>query len=288
MISPYVRRYRLATELKRLRTEAGLTQIQLSKAIGKTNRMDLSRLESAHTVDQADVLSILDVLGVEGDRWTEIVTIAREASQQGWWDDVKGIGERQALIANLEAGATRIRNYEQTYFPGLLQAPEFVRAFMTVPETTQPVTGTMEGIVAGRVGRQRMLHRPGGPSLEVIIDELAVLRLSAPPRAVKKQLYDMAALVNEGKRNVTLRVLEARARIKGYTVPLGAFTLYDYPDPGDPRIAAVDTVTSDLILTDEDQVKPYEKLYDRLVEAALSPEKSADLLTAAADNLADD
>ena len=288
MISPHVRRLRLASELKRLRSEAGLTQVQLSRMIGKTNRMDLSRLENATSVDQADVLSILDVLGVEGDRWTEIVTIAREASQQGWWDDVKHIGERQALTANLEAGATRIRTYEQNFFPGLLQTPEFVHALMTVPDTPVPVTGTVEGITAGRVGRQRMLHRPGGPSLEVIIDELAVLRLSAPPRVVKKQLYDMAALVNEGKRNVTLRVLPIRARITGYTVPLGAFTVYDYPDPGDPRVVAVDTVTSDLILTDEDQVKPYGKLYDRLVEAALSPEKSAELLTAAADALDDD
>jgi Domain of unknown function (DUF5753) len=48
-----------------------------------------------------------------------------------------------------------------------------------------------------------------------------------------------------------------------------------------------DTVTSDVILTDEAQVVPYERMYERLREAALSPEESAKLLTEAADVLPD-
>ena len=287
MISPYVKRLRLAMELRQLRAEADLTQAQLAKMIGK-NRIDLSRLESGHTSGQAEVLSILDVLHVEGERWTKIATIAREASEQGWWEGIKGIGERQALIANLEAGAARIRTYELTFIPGLLQTPEFFRALAAMTENPEPVSGTADGIVAGRVGRQRMLHRPGGPSLEVVIDEAAVLRLSAPLGVMKKQLYSLAATVNERQHNVILRVLPSRARIEGYTVPRSAFTVYDYPDPDDPQIVAVDTVTSDLILTDESQVRPYEKLYERLVEAALPPEKSAELLAASADELDDD
>lgn len=286
MISPYVKRLRLAMELRQLRAEADLTQAQLAKMIGK-GRMDLSRLESGHTSDQADVLSILAELHIEGERWTQIATIAREASQQGWWANVKNIGERQALIADLEAGAARIRTYEQTFPPGLLQIPEFVHA-LTSAETPLPVPGTVEGILAGRVGRQRMLNRPGGPALEVIIDEAAILRLAAPPAVVKKQLYSLAETISETKQNVILRVLPVRARIKGYTVPQGAFTVYDYPDAGDPQIVAVDTVTSDLMLTDETQVKPYEKLYESLSEAVLPPEESAELLTSSADELDDD
>lgn len=287
MISPYVRRLRLATELRQLRAEADLTQAQLAKMIGK-GRMDLSRLESGHTSDQADVLSILDVLNVKGDRWTQIATIAREASEQGWWENVKGIGERQALIANLEAGASRMRTYELTFFPGLLQDPEFFRALAAMSENPEPVEGTSEGIVAGRVGRQRMLNRPGGPALEAIIDEAAVLRISAPPSVLGKQLRSLASAASKPQPNITLRVLPARARITGYTVPRSAFTLYDYPDPGDPQIVAVDTVTSDLILTSAAEVGPYQKLYEHLTEAALPPGKSADLLAAAAAELGDD
>jgi transcriptional regulator with XRE-family HTH domain len=285
MISPYVRRLRLADEVRSLRQNAVLTQEQLGRRIGKS-RADISRLESGHTVDLADVLGILEALGVGGERWTQIMTIAREASETGWWESHKSMGERQTLIADLEAGASVIRSYEQTFVPGLLQIPEFVRARSVATATLEPVSGTVDGILAGRAGRQRMLRRPGGPTLEVIVDEVAVRRLAAPAHVVKKQLYHLATAVNKD-RNIALRVLPVHALIKDFSVPRSAFTMFTYPDPGDPDVVAVDTVTSDLILTAKDQVAPYDRLYERLREAALPPEDSIELLTKAAAELAD-
>jgi len=86
---------------------------------------------------------------------------------------------------------------------------------------------------------------------------------------------------------VTLRVLPVHALIKDFTVPRCAFTIYTYPDPGDPDVVAIDTVTSDLILTEPDQVTPYDRLYERLRDAALPPADSLDLLTKAAAELPD-
>lgn len=284
MISPYVRKLRLATEMRRLRADSGLTADQLAKRIGRS-RADISRLENGHVADQADVIRILDALGVDGDRWTEVVTIAREASEKGWWESDKTMGDRQALIANLEAGASTIRQYEQTHIPGLLQEPGFVRA-LAGSLTLEPLVGTVEGILIGRAGRQRMLRRPGGPTLEVVMDELAVDRLAAPPNVVKKQLYHMATMLN-AEPKITLRVLPVRARIKDFTVPRCTFSIYSYPDPGDPQVVAVDTVTSDLILTEPDQVVPYDRLYERLWDASLPPAESLELLTKAAADLSE-
>jgi len=258
MISPYVRRLRLGAEVRALRAKAGLTADQLGKRIGRS-RADISRLENGHVVDQADVISILDVLGVDGDRWTQVVTIAREAGEKGWWESHKAMGERQAMYANLEAGAASIREYQQTFIPGLLQTPEFVRARTAAAGTLEPMAGTVEGVLAGRAGRQRMLRRPGGPTYEVIVDEVAVSRLTAPPEVVKKQLYHLATTVN-GDPKATLRILPVRAIVEDFTVPRCTFSIYTYPDPGDPDVVAMDTVTSDLILTEPDQVAPYEKL----------------------------
>ena len=103
MISPYVRRLRLATEVRALRAEAALTADQLGKRIGRS-RADISRLENGHVVDQADIIAILDAVGVDGDRWTQIVTIAREAGERGWWESNKAMGERQALALNSRTG----------------------------------------------------------------------------------------------------------------------------------------------------------------------------------------
>jgi len=284
MISPYVRRLRLAAELRALRAEAGLTHEQLAKRIGES-RAQISRLENGHIVDQADVMKILDALGVDGERWTQIVTIAREAGEKGWWESTRGMGERQPLYANLEAGATSIREYQQTFLPALLQIPDFVRARLAADATLKPRSTSADGVLAGNAGRQRMLRRPGAPTYEVILDELAVRRLSAPPDIFKKQLYHLATVCNNSEPRVALRVLPVDARIDSYTVPRCAFSIYAYPDPGDPAVVAIDTVTSDLILTDPAEVAPYDQLYTRLRDAALPEAGSLTLLTKAATQL---
>jgi transcriptional regulator with XRE-family HTH domain len=286
MISPYVRRLRLGAELRELRAQAGLTHEQIAKRIGQS-RAQISRLENGHVVDQADVIKILDVLGVDDDRWTQVVTIAREAGEKGWWESTRGMGERQALYANLEAGAAHIREYQQTFIPGLLQTPEFVRARAAADAKLEPLNGTVDGVLAGRAGRQRMLRRPGAPTYEVILDEIAVRRLAAPPEVVKKQLYHLATAVN-GKPPVTLRVLPVNARLDDFAVPRCTFSIYTYPDPGDPAVVAVDTVTSDLVLIAPAEVAPYEQLYCRLRSAALRTAESLDLLTTAATEQAED
>jgi transcriptional regulator with XRE-family HTH domain len=285
VISPYVRRLRLGDELRGMRTAAGLTHEQVARRIG-VSRAQVSRLENGHVVDLADVMKILEALGVDGDRWTQVVTIAREAGEKGWWESTRGMGGRQALYANLEAGARRIRQYQQTFLPGLLQIPEFAQARAVADAALEPLEGTMDGVLEGRAGRQRMLRRPGAPGYEVIVDELAVRRLAAPPGVVKKQLLHLAAAGN-GRPRVGLRVLPVDARIEGWAVPRCSFAVFDYPDPGDPVVVAVDTVTSDLIVTDPAQAASYDQLYARLADAALSPADSLDLLTTAATTLPD-
>jgi transcriptional regulator with XRE-family HTH domain len=287
MISPYVRRLRLGTELRTLRNKARLTSAQLGKKIGRS-RADISRLENGHVVDQAIVMKILDALGVDGDRWTQIMTIAREASETGWWESMKNMGDRQAMFANLEAGATTIRDYQQILIPGLLQTPEFARA-RTDPaaELEPPSKGTSDGIVAGRMMRQRMFRRPDGPTLDTIIDELAVRRLAAPPTVVSKSLYHSAALAN-GDPKITLRVLPIDARIDGFATPRTSFSIYTFADPGDPTVVAIITITAELFLTDPAEVAPYEELFDRLRKQTLSEAKSLDLITETAARLADE
>jgi transcriptional regulator with XRE-family HTH domain len=286
MISPYVRRLRLGSEIRTLRAGAGLTAVQLAKQIGRS-RSDISRLENGHVVDQADVLKILDAVGVDGERWTEIMTIAREASESGWWESFKDIGDRQAMFANLEAGATSIREYQQIFIPGLLQSSEYTQA-RTDPAVLEPLSnGRPDGIVAGQMMRQRMFRRPGGPDYEAIIDELAIRRLAAAPEVMKKSLYHVATLVNENPK-ITLRVLPVDARIEGYATPRTSFTIYTFSDPDDPAVVAVPTTTTDLFLTEPTEVTPHETLFKRLRDSALSQEKSLDLIAEAAARLPDE
>jgi transcriptional regulator with XRE-family HTH domain len=282
MISPYVRRLRLGIELRALRLERNMNQDRLARLTGRS-RMDISRLETGQSADQTAVLDILDALAVADDRWTALATLAEEASLQGWWESVRHMGERQALYANVEAGATSIRAYEQTFLPGLLQVPEYIEANAAALESIEPLApATLDGMLAGRAGRQRNLRRPGGPTTEILIDESAIFRLAVPPDVTKQQLKHIAGVITSGPPNITVRVLKMSARIRDYTVPRCTFSIYDYPDPGDPTVVAIDTVTEDVLLTSAEKVAPYEKLYGNLRDAALTPEQSADFLTKAA------
>jgi transcriptional regulator with XRE-family HTH domain len=280
LISPYVRRLRLAAELRALRVERGLTHEQLARQIGQS-RAQISRLENGHTVDQNEVMQILEVLGVEGDRWTQIVTIAREAGERGWWESNKAMGSRQALYADLEAGAATIREFQMTFVPGLLQTAEYSRARTEAESLTGPVSYAADKVVEARNARQRMVRRPGGPSYEVVLDEMTIRRPVATAEIVRAQLYHLAARVNSDRR-LTLQVLPLAAAVAGYFVPRSAFSIYTYPDPGDPTVVAVDTVNRDLIHTEPTTVRRYEDLFGGLQDAALESGPSLDFLIEAA------
>lgn len=282
MISPYVRRQRLARELRQLREATDLTHAQLAHRLGQS-RMKITRLENGHTIrdEQTTVMRIIDELGVHGARWTQIMALARDASERGWWaSSAPVMGARQALYADLEAGAAAIAEF-QLFIPGLLQTPQFAHQRQLAETEIGPVTFSTQQAVEARQMRQRMLRRPEGPSYEVVLDEIAVRRLPAPPQVMAAQLEHLMALAEEPK--ITVRVLPVSAQIEGHVMPRSAFSLYTYPDPQDPQVVAVDTVTTDLVLsslTEDAQVKRYLTLYERLRRAALSPPESMSLLTA--------
>ncbi|HEY8527977.1 MAG TPA: helix-turn-helix transcriptional regulator [Acidimicrobiales bacterium] len=267
---------RLAAELKAARVDAGLTHKQLAKMIGQS-RAQISRLENGHTVDLGDVMQILDALGIDGDDWIRMVTIARDAATRGWWDSNKAMGPRQALLADLEAGAATIREFQPTFVPGLLQTPQFTHARVEAERLAGQTASVPAKEVEACSGRQRMLRRPGGPTYEVILDEVAVRRLAAPPEVVKAQLYHVAAVLNRYPK-FSLRVLPVDAVVPTYNMPRTAFSLYTFPDPDDPDVVVVDVATDHFVLSDVDDVKRYDELYGQLRDAAWDEDTSVDYL----------
>jgi transcriptional regulator with XRE-family HTH domain len=284
MSSPYVRRLRLGREIRALRAERNWTQARMARMAGMT-RNNVSKLENGQTADLAETLNILEALCVEGEQWTKLSAIAQSAVAPGWWDSVKHIGDRQALSANLESGATTIRQYQQTYLPGLLQLPEYVRAIHHATSALEPTSSPVDGFLAGRMGRQRHLRHPGGPLLEVVVDEIAILRRVAPDRVVKAQLRYLARIAEGSQPNVTLRVLRTDAQVRDFAAPRTAYSIYNYGDPGDPTVVVIDNAIEDVVLFEDAKVAAYEGFYERLCEAALNPEESASLLTKEADML---
>ncbi len=78
----------------------------------------------------------------------------------------------------------------------------------------------------------------------------------------------------EANDRVAIRVLPIDAVVAEYRLPYSPFSIYTYPDPGDPLVVVVDTVTTDLVLTEAEEVKPYAELYDAIRASALSASDS--------------
>ncbi|MHA6627985.1 helix-turn-helix domain-containing protein [Pseudonocardia sichuanensis] len=75
-----VRRRQLARILRELRQKTGMT-IETAAPLLDLSPSKLSRIENAHQgVDVHAVRSMMDVFGVGGERWGEIVELTREAN----------------------------------------------------------------------------------------------------------------------------------------------------------------------------------------------------------------
>ncbi|RKS74383.1 helix-turn-helix protein [Actinomadura pelletieri DSM 43383] len=287
MVSPYVRRLQLAAELRALREEHGILTEELGKRL-YFSRAKISRLETAAgRPDVAVVMSILDILGVTGEEWERIVRLAHEAAVKGWWDRYgQSMGPRQRLYADLEFGADTIREFNLSSIPGILQTPEFTLALVEIAKNEGALDYHPDKMAKARLQRLETVLRPGGPTYEVIIDEVITRRLNVAPSIMAAQLSHIADLVAAEPR-LAVRVLPVDAYIADALLPKVTFSLFTFPDPADPPMAVIATHTTDLVHTERREVKRYRQRYEGLAQAALAPEDSLALLTETAKRLTD-
>jgi hypothetical protein len=250
------------------------------------SRTKVTRLENAQVrPDLAEIMTILEVLGVEGAKYDRLIRLARDAAVKGWWDRYGNpMGPRQKFYADLESGADSIRSYNQTAMPAVLQSPEFITALVDLDRCQGPLSYRPERMADARMQRQQCLLRPDGPTYETVLDEYVIRRLAVPPEAMAAQLRHLRAVVKTEER-VSVRVLPHDVTIPGGFLPKCSFYLFTFPDPGDLPMAVVDTVTTDLVLTQRGEVAQYTEMYNRLRKAALSPRASLAFLDRVADNL---
>ena len=285
--SPLMSRLRLGARIRELRDERKLTGDQLGAQTG-LGRIAISRLERGERRPRlAAVLKVLDAFGIpdSSEEYRTLVRVARAADEGGWWEaaEYAGMGERQAMTADIESGTTTIREYQIVMPPGLLQTEAYARerAEATRDDGWQI---DVEGTVEGRLRRQRQITDPGGSAYEAIVEELAIRRVLGSEEVMEAQLRHLLEM--GARRNVDVRVLPVDARPRRGRVPRSPFSLYTYADPGDPLIVAVDTVAEDLLVTDQGDAAKYAHLYDRLCAVALSTEDSAALIHQVAEQLA--
>lgn len=274
--SPTVRRKRLGTELRRLRELANLTCESVGQQLDCSGTR-ISRLETGRiSVRPGDVRELLEVYGVTGEQADALVELAREARRKGWWHRFSPVTPSWLEpYLGLEAEAARLRDFQWTVLPGLLQTPDYARAIFR----TAPGAGPADDIerqVALRMERQAVLDGTAPPELCLVLGEGALRVQLGGPAVQRAQLQKLAEVA--GRDQVTLQVLPAGAAAQVQAV--SPFTILDFADPADPPVVYTEHLTGGLVLADPGEVRAYTAVFERLRAEALGPGPSLDLIAA--------
>jgi transcriptional regulator with XRE-family HTH domain len=272
---PTVQRMLVGTQLRRLRTEAGLSREQAGEAI-RASEWKIHRLENGQVgFKERDIIDLLRLYGVtDPTEVAEFVALAREANSPGWWQhygDVLPPWFR--TYVDLESVATLIRTYEGQFIPGLLQTDDYMRAVVRgahLDESSEEVGRR----VRLRMARQTLLTGEQPPRLWAVVDEAAMRRPVGGREVMRSQ---MERLIEAAKLpNVTLQVLAFDAG--AHPAMVGSFSVLRFPEEELPDVVYLEHLTSALYLNKPEEVDQYLHIMESICVRAAPPDQTVALL----------
>jgi Domain of unknown function (DUF5753)/Helix-turn-helix domain len=277
---PTVRRMLVGAQLRRLRSEAGLSREQAGEAI-RASEWKIHRLENGQVgFKERDVVDLLELYGVsDQDEVTAFVDIALEANTPGWWFQYSDILPQWfRAYVDLEAAATLIRSYEGQLVPGLLQTEDYMRAVIRgahVGQAPEEAEREVERRVRLRLTRQTLLTRPDAPMLWAVVDEAALRRPVGGAEVMRAQLE---RLIEATKLpNVTLQILPFG--VGAHPAMVGAFSLLRFPDEELPDAVYLEHLTSALYLSKREDVDQYLHVMENVCVRSAPPDNTVEILT---------
>ena len=274
---PTVRRMLVGVQLRRLRTEQGISREQAGAAI-RASEWKIHRLENGQVSfkerDLVDLLRLYDVTDPE--QTTALLTLAREANEAGWWVQYSDVLPQWfRAYVDLEAAAMLIRTYQAQLVPGLLQTEEYTRAVIHGAQLDDSPEEA-ERRVALRIGRQTLLTRPDAPMLWAVVDESALRRPVGGPK-VMRALLEWLIEVSRMPR-VVLQILPFNAG--AHPAMVGAFSILRFPDRELPDVVYLEHLTNAVYLDRGDDVDQYMHVMDQVSTHSERPDRTVKILGA--------
>lgn len=274
------RQKRLGSELRRIRTAAGMSAEQAAGLLG-VDRSRISNMESGLRAISADRLRTLACnCDCTDTKYVDALVEMAEPSGPGWWERYRGSLPQGLLdIAESEAFATRIRGSNTVHVPGLLQTSEVAMAVFRAAVPSLP-----EHEVALRLAlrseRQQVITGDQAVPYVAVVHEAALRMQFGGEVVARAQL--MYLLEMSERENVTVLALPfARGGFPG------AGQTVVYTEGPVPRLdtVQVDSSHGPAFLHAEAQLAKYRAQLDLLEELALPPEKSRDFIRRIANQL---
>ncbi|GAA0340270.1 helix-turn-helix domain-containing protein [Actinoallomurus spadix] len=274
--SPTIRERRIAIELRRLREQTGLTLDQAAERL-RWSRATLGRVETAvRRIKPAELQRLLNVYKVDGRHRDDLVELARDARERGWWHRYTDtLPAAYATYIALEADARSLHCYDALVVHGLLQTEDYAREVIRAGLMQLASDSQVEQRVEVRLNRQALLTERDPPlQLWCVIDENTLRRMIGGARVMRAQyarLVEMAELPN-----VTIQVLPHRAG--AHPGVEGTFAILEFPERFMPDVGYIEALNAALYVEDPAHVDAYSRVFDHLVAEALGIVDSATML----------
>ncbi|MFD9573463.1 Scr1 family TA system antitoxin-like transcriptional regulator [Streptomyces sp. NPDC059982] len=241
------------SELRRLREAADLTQEQLGAIVFCTGSL-IGQIENGRRVPARDFSERVDAALGTGGVFSRLVGLVLRSQLPAWFQ----------AYAEMEAKAAYVSTFQAQLVYGLVQTEAYARAVLGVRGN-----GGVEGQVAARMERQRILDRENPPPMWVVLSEAVLHQEIGGREVMRKQLAHLLSLRRLKWVRVQILPFEAGAHV-GLD---GTFTILRF-DEG-PDIVYTEDFVQGRLTANPDELRESSLRYDHLQAAALSVEDSA-------------
>lgn len=266
-------RSQLGARLRQLREEAELKLGDAAERAG-TNKSTLSRVENGlRGLKPKTAERLLECYGV-GDpavlaELLELIRVDEANRRRPVW-----FKRHHAILSPtrfdgylaLESTASRLRNYQPSLVPGLLQTPAYARAVIASmrPELSHAQIDELVGI---RMARQRKIINPAATDFSTLIEEAALLRPVGDRTLMRQQLRHLMDVSSRPRTTVRLAPFSHGPHPGLY----GPYVILSFPT-ATRDIVCVEAVPTSVYFEEPAEVERYASSFDDLWDHALSPD----------------
>jgi transcriptional regulator with XRE-family HTH domain len=264
----------LVSELTKLRTAAGLTEVALAKAVGFSNSK-ISRMEDSKVpIFIDDLETLLDFYRVSKARRTELLDVARHAQERNWLRiNNPNLPHDWQVWEDFELEARALLNFELSMIPGLLQTPEYARTIIAA--TGRGLSeAEVDGLVASRMSRQNLLTLTRPVRLHAIIDQQALDRSFGNQNVVVQQIQHLIRMID--RPNVGVQLLPTDAGL--HSGLNGPFVLMHYAE--DASLVLLENKVASMFLDEDEQIETYDAVWGELSALAYDEVESLEYFRA--------
>lgn len=264
-------RERLAAELRRLRDLAGVSGRDLAQRVG-ISQSKVSRIESGAVVPSLpEVTAWGKELGVSVETQGRLTALIEAAYNEVHpWGSALRRGNLQDSVADQESNATRIRVFQPSVVPGLLQTAEYAQRVIAMFHQ-QFSTAEPAAEISRRLARQLALYDTNR-RFEFLITEAALRWRPGPVSMLLVQLDRIASISALENVSIGLIPLSTQAR----TLTTHGFVLYE--GTAADEWVRVETIHADMKVAVPEHTRIYRDRWSLLREMAVFGADARDFL----------